>query len=128
MVDIQAAVAQERQDNNTKGSSQDILQGISPGSVDSHCQQFSGHIFYNRLRRLPSELINWILVIVLADSVHTISISDVDVSWEMNVVSTLSAVSSRFRAIVLDIAAQAFNIKEGEKWSVYVPFSPFINH
>jgi hypothetical protein len=60
-------------------------------------------------------LVRWILAVVLADSVHTISISDADVSWETDALSTLSTVSFVFREIVLDIATQAFNVPDGER-------------
>jgi hypothetical protein len=69
-------------------------------------------------QRLPHELIRSILIIVFADSLHKLSVCPTSVTWEMNVIGTLSSVSFAFRKIILDVAARVVGLTppQGSEW------------
>jgi hypothetical protein len=62
-------------------------------------------------RHIPSELLHKIIIGIIADSVHAISM-DRDVSeWHYGVISTLYAVNFSFQEISREIACKTFAIK-----------------
>ena len=63
---------------------------------------------------LPPELLYNIVTWVIAQSVHSICISDDDVEWELKLMETLCLVSSAFRDITLEVACKAFAIEREE--------------
>ncbi|KAG6835197.1 hypothetical protein H0H93_004000 [Arthromyces matolae] len=62
----------------------------------------------NIRRPFPTELLHYVLVQLIAHSVHAICVSPENVDWEMNIFPTLCSVSYNFRAVAVDIMKQAF--------------------
>lgn len=60
---------------------------------------------------LPPELIHKILTLVMADSLHTVCTSHNKQPWELNTISTLSAVCFSFHEIVCEIATKALIVQ-----------------
>jgi hypothetical protein len=61
-------------------------------------------------RHIPNELLHKILTRVIADSVHSVCISYIEESWNMDVFFTLSSVCFSFKEISTEVALKAFAI------------------
>lgn len=59
---------------------------------------------------LPNELLHKIIILLIADCVHAVCMSNENPLWEKTVLETLNDVSPIFRAISCEIAAAAFDI------------------
>jgi hypothetical protein len=59
---------------------------------------------------IPTELIRKILILVFADSVHSICLSSAAPTWEMQVAGTMSSVSFAFNEIMKEVASKAFEV------------------
>lgn len=59
---------------------------------------------------LPNELLHKIIILLIANCVHVVCMSDENPLWEKTVLETLNDVSPVFRAISCEIAAAAFDI------------------
>ncbi|KAF9476625.1 hypothetical protein BDN70DRAFT_838990 [Pholiota conissans] len=61
---------------------------------------------------LPNELLHKILLTVIADSVHSICVSQGDTTWERSMMDTLYHVSPVFKAISTELVIKAFDISK----------------
>lgn len=59
---------------------------------------------------LPNELLHKIIILLIADCVHVVCMSNENPLWEKTVLETLNDVSPVFRAISCEIAAAAFDV------------------